>query len=281
MWVNFGSGEIANRVAKKFSEGRYKCLGQFVKSSLGKWSPSRGSRRGLSNPVAWTIVLSEVPSDATSKHIEEAIKSQYDKPRHIELGPISYQASNAEVSVVVRTHLEEHGLLENFFLAPTNKGKGVKCTALFANEEDAKSACSLNNGPLDILGKGKLTITIIQSAKIKVTTAVYIATKSEIDLRSESWKERHLGLQVYPDTAQLFTTLEVGANSAQDVADARRTLDTILNGIILMAGDSILWDLYLSSNGSAFKRLKSIEKELDALIIRDKPRTAPAVLRSS
>jgi hypothetical protein len=200
VWVNFGSGEIANRVAQKFNEGRYKCLGQSVKSSLGKWSPSRGGRRGCSNPLAWTIVLSDVPSDATSKDVEEAIKSLYDKPRHVELGPISYQASDAEVSVVVRSYLEKHGPLESFYLAPTNKGKRVKATALFADEPDARSACSLNNGPLDILGKGKLTVTIIQSAKIKVSTAVYIATKSEIDMRSKTWKERHLGLHVYPDT---------------------------------------------------------------------------------
>jgi hypothetical protein len=145
LWVNFGSGVIANRVAQKFSEGRYKCLGQSVKSSLGKGSSSRGGRRGFANPSAWTIILSDVPSDATSKDIAEAIKSQYDKPRHVELGPISYQASDAEVSVVVRTHLEEHGILESFYLAPTNKGKRVKATALFANETDAKSACSLNN----------------------------------------------------------------------------------------------------------------------------------------
>jgi hypothetical protein len=153
MWVNFGSGEIANRVAQKFNENTYKCLGQSVKSSLGKCSPSRRGRRGYPNPLAWTIVLSEVPSDATSKDVEEAIKSPYDKPRHVEPGPISYQASDAEVSVVVRSYLEKHGPLESFYLAPTNKGKRVKATALFADEADARSACSLNNGPVDILGR--------------------------------------------------------------------------------------------------------------------------------
>jgi hypothetical protein len=270
VWVNFGSGVIANRVAQKFSEGRYKCLGQSVKSSLGTGSSSRGGRRGFANPSAWTIILSDVPSDATSKDITEAIKSQYDKPRHVELGPISYQASDAEVSVVVRTHLEEHGILESFYLAPTNKGKRVKATALFANETDAKSACSLNNEPLDILGKGKITVTIIQSAKIKVSTAVYIATKSEIDLNSKNWKERRLGLHIYPDTVQRFTTLKVEGSSTQDVANARKTLDQILSGIILTAGDNVVWNPSLSSNGNAYKRLMSIAKELHILIIRNK-----------
>lgn len=148
VWVNFGSGEIANRVAQKFNDGRYKCLGLSVKSSIGSWSLSRGGRRGYSNPLAWTIVLSDVRSDATSKDVKEAIKSIYDKPRHVELGFISYSASDAEVSVVVRSYLEKYGSLESFYLAPTNNGKRVKATALFADEVDARSACSLKTGHL-------------------------------------------------------------------------------------------------------------------------------------
>lgn len=270
VWVNFGSGEIANRVAQKFNEGRYKCMGQSVRSSVGKRSSSRGGRRGHSNPVAWTIVLGDVPGDATSENVEEAIKSLYDKPRHVQLGPISYQASDAEISVVVRSCLEKYGPLESFHLALTNKGKRVKATALFTDETDARLACSLNNKPLDILGKGKLTVTIIQSAKIKISTAVYVATKSEIDEKSKTWKERHLVLHVYPDNLQRFTTLKVEGSSAQEVANARKTLDSILSGSILIARDKNLWSASLSSNGSAYKRLKSIEKELHIIIIRDK-----------
>ena len=270
VWVNFGSGDIANRVAQKFNDGRYKCLGMSVKSSVGRWSPSRGGRRGRSNPLAWTIVLSDVRSDATSEDVKDAIKSTQDKPRHVELGFISYSASDAEVSVVVRSYLEKHGPLESFYLVPTKNGKRVKATALFADEADARSACSLNNGPLDILGKGKLTVTTIQSAKIKVSTAVYIATKSEIDLRSKTWKDRHLVLHIYSDTIQRFTTLKVEGSSAQDVANARKMLDGILSGTILKVGDNAVWNPSLGSNRSAYKRLKSIEKELQILIIRDK-----------
>lgn len=263
-WVNFGNGDIAGRVAKKFNEGRYKCLGQSVKSSLVKRSPSRGS-----NPLAWTIVLSDVPRDLTAKDVEEAIKS-YEKPRHVELGPIGYESSDAEVSVVVRSNLEKHGPLESFYLSPTNKGKRVKATALFADEADARSACSLNNRPLDILGNGKLTVTIIQSAKIKIPTAVYRASKSEIDMRSKTWKEQHLELHIYPDTVHRFTTLKVEGSSIQDVANARKILDQILSGKTLKEGDDNVWNPSLSSNGSAYKKLKSIEKELHILIIRDK-----------
>jgi hypothetical protein len=157
--------------------------------------------------------LSDVPSDASSKDVEEAIKSLYDKPRHVELGPTNYQAFNTEVSVVVKSYLEKHRPLESFYLASINKGKRIKATALFTDKADARSVCSLNNRLLDILKKGKLTIIIIQSAKIKVSIVVYIATKSEIDIRSKTWKERHLRLYVYSDTVQRFTILKIEDNS--------------------------------------------------------------------
>jgi hypothetical protein len=264
-WVNFGNSEIANRVTQKFNTGRYKCLGQSVKSSTGRRSPSRRH-----NPVAWTITLSDVPSNATSKEVEIAIRSPIDKPRHIEMGRISYRASDAEVSVIVRSHLEEHGPLESFHLTPTSKGKRAKATAWFQDEVDARSAGSLDNKPLDILGKGKVTVTLVQSAKIKVFTTVYFVSKSRIDEESKTWRERHLALHVYPDSLQRFTTLKVEGDNAKDVADARKTLDEILNGVVLTDGKNAVWGSTLGSNGSAYMEFKSIQKELDAVIIRDK-----------
>jgi hypothetical protein len=270
-WVNFGNGDIADRVAQKFNEGRYKCLGQSVRSSTGTRSPSRGSRGGFSyNPVAWTIRLSDLPSDATFKDIERAIISPQDKPRHVELGVASYRASEAEVSVEVRSHLEKHGPLENFYLAPTLKGKRVKSTAWFQDEADARSACSLNDRPLGILGDGKLTVTLVQSVKIKISTTVYAASKSRIDKESKVWKEQHLVFRVYQDPLHQYTTLKVEGNNAKDLANARNTLEEILNGVVLKDGEDAVWDIALSSNGRAYMKLKSIAEELHVVIIRDK-----------
>jgi hypothetical protein len=269
VWLNFGSGEIANRVAQKFNEGRYKCLGQSVKSSIGRKSGSGGFSN---NPAAWTITLSDVPSDAASKDVERAIISPHDKPRHTEMGSFSYQASDPKVGVEVRSHLEEHGPLESFYLAPTCRGKRVKATAWFQDEADARSACSLNNTPLDTLRKGKLTITLIQSAKVKVSTTIYFASKSRIDKESKIWKEQHLAFHVYSDSLQQFTILKVEGNNAKDVANARKTLDEILSGAVIMDGENAVWSSALSSNGNAYKKLKVIEKELNLVLIRDKPK---------
>jgi hypothetical protein len=267
VWLNFGNGDIANRVAQKFNEGRYKPLGQFVKSSAGRRSSTRSR-----NPLAWTIILSDVPGEATSKDIQEAIRSPQDKPRHVELGSVSHEASDASVSVDVRSRLEGHGPLEHFYLAPASRGKRAKATAWFQEEADARSACSLNNASIRTLKKGKLTVSLIQSTKIKVSTAIYLALKSRIDKEIKAWKERHIAFHVYPDAAQRFTTLKLEGAETEDVTTARKTLGVVLDGVVLTDGGGNVWHPALNSNGGVYKNLKLIEKRLGVVITRDKPK---------
>ncbi|KAF2686815.1 hypothetical protein K458DRAFT_441534 [Lentithecium fluviatile CBS 122367] len=271
VWLNFGNGGIADRVAAKFNSGGYKCLGQPVRATT---TDSRLGRRGRGgypyNPLAWTATLSNVPGHATSVDIQEAIKASYDKPRHVEMGEISYTASDPDVSVTVRSRLEKYGPLESFYLAASSKGKRVKATAWFQDESDAKSACSLNNEPLDILKRGKLTVTLIQSMKVKVPTAIYRVSKARLDQESMDWKELHLAFNVYTDTLNRFTTLKIEGEVPKDVAAARKKLDEIVSGGVLMEGQNVVWDTTLGSNGRAYRNLKAVEDDLCAVIVRDK-----------
>jgi hypothetical protein len=207
------------------------------------------------------------------------------------MGKPSHSASAAEVGVQVRGYLEEHGLLESFFVGPTSKGKREKATAWFQEEADARAACSLNNKSLEILGTGRLTVTLVQSVKIKIPVAVYRASKSRIDQAVECWRERHLAFHEYPDAFGRYTTLKVQGDDTKEMAHARKTLDEISNGTILRDGDNAnaIWGPALGGNGSAYKTLKSIEKELHVVIVRDKskrqlqyygpPETLPQVVR--
>jgi hypothetical protein len=54
------------------------------------------------------------------------------------------------------------------------------------------------------------------------------------------------------------------------VADARKSMDKAFWGTLLTDGEKALWSAELKSNGSAYKRLKAIERELDIVISRDK-----------
>lgn len=273
VWLNFGNGDIASRVAQKFNEGKYKCLGQAVTSSARKTSLSHGRRGGgASNPVAWTIILGNVPGCAARKDVEAAIFSAHDKPRHIEMGAASYETSDAEVSIGIRSLLEKHGYIESFFLASASKGKRAKATAWFRDEADARSACTLNNEPLRSLGGGKLTVTLVQSAKVKVPMPVYEASRNMLEDARKTWAQQHLAFRIYPDASQRFTTLKVEGDNAKDVANARRTLNEISSGATLTDGVSAIWSPALNSNGSAYRTLKSIERDLHVVIFRDKSR---------
>ena len=268
VWVNFGNGDIANRVAQRFNDGRYKCLGHRIKASAARKSPGRGGFRGGGhNALAWTVVLSDVPSNAKTHDIERAIAFSNDKPRHIEMGSVNHNSSPADVSVMVRLHLEEYGPLENFYLAPTlGNGKRVKACAWFQDEADARSACALNNKSLKALGQGKLTVTLQHTAKVKVPNPVFRAWKSSIEEQSKPWKDHHLSFHIYP--AGIWTTLKVEGENAKDVADAGKILRAISSGTVLVDGANPIWATSLSINGDAYQKLKSIERELRVAIQR-------------
>lgn len=268
VWLNFRNGSTAHRVAKKFNDGSYKCLGHLVTCSAPTHSTSR--TRSYKNLVLWTIVLSNVPYNATSKDVEESIVFMHDRPQHLEMGTVSYNASEPEVSVVVRSCLEKYGPLESYSLIPTVGKKRAKAAARFQDETDARSACALNNTTLGVLGKGKITVTLIQSVKFKVTTAVYSVSKSMIEEKMKIWTQQHLTFHTYTDPTWPLTTLRIAGSNAKDVATACRALDEIMSGTILMDGGKALWGPALGSNGIAYQKLLSIAEELGVIIIREK-----------
>ncbi|KAF2196783.1 hypothetical protein GQ43DRAFT_425899 [Delitschia confertaspora ATCC 74209] len=275
VWLNFGRVDIAKRVSEKFNQGRYICLGQDAIASAPKSNSGQGGQiiHAETNPAAWTVVLilsSDVARNATSKDVEKAITAQEDKPRHIELGKVSYIAKDHKVGMEVRRLLERHGPLESFYLSVTSKGKRVKATALFQDEADARSACSLNNRSLDILGGLKLNVAIVFSVKAKTPTAIFRVLRERLDEESRTWKDKHLAFHIYTDPSNPFTTLKVEGNDPKDVTEARKTLDKIFSGLVLKDGGDIIWNPTFSINGRAYKKLKEIEQNLHVAINRDK-----------
>ena len=101
--------------------------------------------------MAWTVTLVGVPGSVTLDELHRAISLLADKPRHIELGVSSHQSSDAEVSVLVRSLLEEHGRVDSFHLDPASRGKRAKVLVTFRSDSEALSACCLTDEPLDIL----------------------------------------------------------------------------------------------------------------------------------
>ena len=268
IWLNFGNGDIANRVAEKFNGGRYRIKQTSIRSSRAEGSSVRGGRLFSHNRQGWTIVLSDVPGSATIKDIENAIFAPHDKPRHIEMGAVSYQASTADVSTEIRLRLEECGALERFQVSPVSNGKRIKATALFEGETDARSACKLNNISLDVLGKGKLTMALVQMIKVKILSSIFNAVKLAIDDATKTWKEKHLIFRAYQNGR--FTTLKLEGGTSSDLNHARNTLQEIVKGLVIVNEGKAIWDPAFATKGAVTRKLRSIEQKLNVVISRDK-----------
>lgn len=269
-WLNFGSGDIARRVSHKFNQNKYIILQQAVKASDPSHSKLSAGWSGRNNHVAWTVMLSNVPGNAQADDIEHAITASHDKPRHIEMGQPSHDASELDMSVYMRKKLEDFGTLESFFLSPVSRGKRCKAMACFQDETGARAACLLHDKALPILKQGKLTVSLIVSAKVKIFTSIFSALRSTIESEAQAWRAKHLSFHVYSGDDDPFTTLKIQGENATAIKLARKTLDKLLEGTVLSQDGVQIWSPALTRYGTATQAIKMLEKEFKIVVKRDK-----------
>ena len=269
--LSFRDHSTADRVADRFQRGIYKCFDQTLHPTRPKKALTQRDRDGfLCDDAAWSITFNDVPREATSEDIENAIDVPFDRPLLVEVGTLGFRVPDVEASVAVRSELEKYGQLQSFRLTETSQGKRVKAVAWFQEDADARSACALNGQPLDVLEQGKLTVTLVSSITIKVPSAIYQASKSAIETKSKEWRLRHVILQSFPDSLRRFVTLKMEGGSVKDVADANSALGKLLSGVVISDGKSPIWIPSLDSNRALYNDLKSMAMGFDVVIVRDK-----------
>lgn len=262
-WLNFGNGDIASKVASKFSTGRYKVLNEKVQCK----EPTRGA--GNRNALAWTIILSDIPIPARKEHVTKDILAAW-VPRHVELSPASYYADLPTANTLIKSLLLQAGPLELWEGSPEVTGKRFKAKARFMNDSDARQAVkSSHDKPLPFNNKGKLTVQLVHSARLKIPTRVYNAVEQEIAGHKQAWLSQHLLYMAYPP-AQGLRVLKVEGEISKDVANAKATLEKIIDGEVAMNDGKATWAPSFAANGRAYQRMKSLERELGILIVRDK-----------
>ena len=150
VWLNFGNGDIARRVSDKFNNGTYVVHSQPIKAEQAVRSPSRGRH----NPVAWTVLLKDVPVEASEDNIKGAVRAFSEKPRNVELSHRNAACDPKMVPASVRSLLEGVGTVE-FDIRGQLQGKRIKAVARFAEEHDAREAVqSFHNKPQAFLNQG-------------------------------------------------------------------------------------------------------------------------------
>jgi hypothetical protein len=268
VWLNFGSQAIAARVGERFSNGEYRVCDNAVKAGRVTGGNNRG-RGGHHNPVAWTVVLQNVPSDATKEDIARSMTRSDDKPRHIEMGNMlgSYDINAAPIMVAsLLTHIGR----VNFNLQTTNTK--FRAIAIFESERDAREALrSLHGQRQTFLNGQKLTVQLLCSAKFKVQTRLFELVQGQFDAHRQSWQDQHVRLNVFSDTSSgnKFTTLRIEGEEPRSVAKAADIIESVLGGQIIIVDGLPYWSAALTTNSSAYQTLKQIESSYDVRLVRN------------
>ena len=272
VWLNFGNGDIAKRVGEKFNKGTYNILGQNVNAGPPKHSSSRG-RQGR-NPVAWSVMLQNVPYQAMKHDIANSITLEYDKPRHIELVRLDHSFDPSTVPACIGSLLDAIGPHElDLDLDAQTQGKRCKATVRFEEETDARKAVqSLHDKRQSFLNNGKLTLNLVSSARFRVPTNIYDALAEQLSAQGAKWAMRYICFKMYRNSGPCgqFTTLKLEGEQAKEVADAANTLEAILEGKTIEDGGKAVWCESLRKNGDVYQKVKKIPKHLGVLVIRDK-----------
>lgn len=268
VWLNFGNREVAKKACDRFNSGMYKVLDEQVTTSGPKESPSSGNSWSR-NPLAWTLILTDVPAMASKAEITKHIPAAF-QPRHVELGKKSYDVHIGEANDVIKSKFTEIGPLEWWQDATELGGKRAKAKARFADENDARHAVEVLNGTaLPFNQSGKLTMQLIHSSRVKISERIYGAVRDKIDEQRQGWLSEHL-LFIPFDAVGGFRVLKIEGEDRNKVARAKATLENILDGQIAAYDGRTLWDPSLRTNGNLYVRVKELETTLGIVIVRNK-----------
>ncbi|KAI0478340.1 hypothetical protein F4859DRAFT_513922 [Xylaria cf. heliscus] len=268
-WLNFGYDQIAKRVHERFRKGEYKVLNQLVRPS----DPERGF--GYHNPKAWTVCLTDVPSDATEADISRAIQSERDMPRGIELGKPTYTTDAETSATMIQSLFTAIGSLDWEF-TPDTTGKRMKASARFSKEEDAKEAVkTLDNSPLPFHTKAKLTVQLVYCARFKTSSLIYDAVESQIKANIPHWKTQHVHFTAYEQSQppKWYRTLKVEGEDDKTVAEAKKVITAILAGFVAEDGLYNLWQSALRSNREIASKLAHLQQQTGVVINRNKAKS--------
>lgn len=264
-WLNFGSETIARKVYERFNDGAYKVLGCNVKAN----APT--GARNRHNPLAWTVMLTDLVGPATERDVYQAIP-EFNRPRHVEMGKTGYDIDADHASAIVKSMLLEFGPLEWWEVSTNPKGKRIKAQARFFEESHARQAAHvLDNKPLSFSKSTKLTVRLTTSAKFKVSTRIYDALREPLEQQMPVWESQHLQFIAYPPH-QGYRVLKLEGEDSQLVARAKIALERIVGGEVVRKDGKDLWSPNLGRNGDEYKRLKQVEQECGVVIMRDRRR---------
>lgn len=99
---------------------------------------------------------------------------------------------------------------------------------------------------------------------------LFSALRNTIEREAQEWRKKHLSFHVYPGGDNPFTTLEDEGDIATAIKLARKTLDKLLEGTLLLQDGVQIWSPALAGYGTAAQAIKTLGREFKVVVKRDK-----------
>lgn len=262
-FLNFGNKNIAEAVCNSFNAGRYEVMGKVLKCDKptvsGKWNDRFNK---------FLCILRGVPPSARKEDIEKAMDREH-RPNHLFVDKVTPEISEEFIYEHVKNLCSSIGPLESWDPIADAKAKRTKVRVRFQHESDArKAAVELNRRSIDILPKGKLMFQQMISAKIKVSTEIYMFVESQIEALKKSSAKQGIFVKRYPDAnpAQRFSFLFIEGEFGDIFTRTKNMLEKMLRGDIAIADDGKpVWHDHFNKPAGLAK-LKQVEKDHNVMI---------------
>lgn len=222
-------------------------------------------------PPIHTIQILNVDINTTELQVWEWLHREY-RPVKVILGRCSYDISDEQAQKIVKDILRTVGRLDLWEVNTSTSPTKVKATARFENPEAARAAVEkLNGRRITQLGNSRLILNHLVSVKFSILRAVLDAIQADLNqLKAQIWDAGFVGMKVYipEEPWKELVILRIYGDDARCVAQAKVALEHILEGNLVMNGDSVAWHGFFAKP-EGIHYLEQVQQENQAYIYRD------------
>ncbi|AEO71290.1 uncharacterized protein THITE_2059522 [Thermothielavioides terrestris NRRL 8126] len=182
-----------------------------------------------------------------------------------------YGSEPLDIARSTKEMLRRLGPLEWWGVTSTNPIRSrVKAYARFEQEADAKQAAVLLNGAL-LPWTGEMEVRLVASVEYRVLTRIFDVVHARIASQTPAWEENQVWCFARPLDRRYHVLMLVGEDN-QRVARAKKTLESIMRGEVIMKDGKALWSPKFGGRPYELRWLRHIERDLGVVIRRDAQR---------
>ncbi|KAL6786485.1 hypothetical protein J3E68DRAFT_215692 [Trichoderma sp. SZMC 28012] len=252
----FATKGPAYKLQRESRAGNYKVLGSRVNAHVQQ------------SPEGWVVKLAGLSGTVSEQDIVKTIPVS-ERPQKVELGEPDYVADSELDTTIIQSMLMGFGPLERWEVPNNSKAKRFNAYGIFFDESPARDAASsLNKKPLSFSKTTQLSVSVVASAKFKISAKIYDMVRPRINAQKPAWDRQYIRLSEFPCKGQ-YHILKLEGDNHQGVVKAKECIEKIVQGeVVRMEGKDLRCGNF-RKDGKESKKVKTIENTFNVLIIPD------------